>query len=58
MTDDEPRRLVVAELSWDPQVDSDTIKVSADSGTVTLRRTVASLRQKRAAGKAAAASAG
>jgi osmotically-inducible protein OsmY len=45
---------MVAELSWDPQVESDAIEVSADSGTVTLRGTVASLRQKRAAAKAAA----
>ena len=54
MTDDELRRQVATELSWDPQVGSDAIEVSADSGTVTLRGTVASLRQKRAAGKAAA----
>ena len=45
MTDDELRRQVAAELSWDPQVDSEVIEVSADSGTVTLRGTVASLRQ-------------
>ena len=54
MTDDELRRQVAAELSWDPQVDSEVIEVSADSGTVTLRGTVASLRQKRAGSKAAA----
>jgi osmotically-inducible protein OsmY len=54
MTDDELRRQVAAELSWDPQVDSELIEVSADSGTVTLRGTVESLRQKRAGGKAAA----
>lgn len=54
MTDDELRRLVAAELSWDPQVESDAIEVSADNGTVTLCGTVASLRQKRAAAKAAA----
>lgn len=47
MTDDELRRQVATELSWDPQVGSDAIEVSADSGTVTLRGTVASLRQKR-----------
>ena len=54
MTDDELRREVAAELSWDPRVDSEVIEVSADSGTVTLRGTVDSLRQKRAGSKAAA----
>lgn len=54
MTDDELRRDVAAELSWDPQVGSEATEVSADGGTVTLRGTVASLRQKRAAGRAAA----
>jgi osmotically-inducible protein OsmY len=54
MTEDELRRQVAAELSWDPQVDSEVIEVSADSGTVTLRGTVDSLRQKRAGSKAAA----
>jgi osmotically-inducible protein OsmY len=54
MTDNELRRQVAAELSWDPQVDSEVIEVSADSGTVTLRGTVDSLRQKRAGSKAAA----
>lgn len=53
MTNDELRRQVAAELSWDPQVDSEVIEVSADSGTVTLRGTVDSLRQKRAGSKAA-----
>ena len=54
MTDDELRRQVAAELSWDPQVDSEVIEVSADSGTVTLRGTVDSLRQRRAGSEAAA----
>ena len=54
MTDDELRRDVAAELSWDPQVGSKAIDISADNGTVTLRGTVPSLRQKRAAGRAAA----
>ena len=54
MTDDELRRQVAAELSWDPQVDSELIEVSADSGTVMLRGTVSSLRQKRAGSEAAA----
>ena len=52
MTDDELRE-VVAELSWDPQVDSEAIHVLVDGGTVTLRGTVRSLRHKRAAGNAA-----
>jgi osmotically-inducible protein OsmY len=54
MTDDELRRLVATELSWDPKVGSEAIEVSADSGTVTLRGTVASLWKKRAGSKAAA----
>jgi osmotically-inducible protein OsmY len=54
MTDDDLRRQVAAELSWDPRVVSEMIEVSADRGTVTLRGTVDSLRQKRAASEAAA----
>ena len=54
MTDDELRRQVAAELRWDPQVDSEGIELSVDSGTVTLRGTVDSLRQKRAGSEAAA----
>lgn len=56
MTDDELRRQVAAELSWDPQVGSEAIEVSVSVGswTVTLCGTVDSLRQKRAGGKAAA----
>src|SRR5215469_11460149 len=54
MRDDDLRHHVAAELFWDPQVDSEAIKVSAASGIVTLRGTVASLRQKRAGGRAAA----
>jgi osmotically-inducible protein OsmY len=54
MTDDELRRQVTAELTWDPQVDSEVIEVSADGGTVTLRGTVDSCWQKRAGSKAAA----
>jgi len=45
---------VAAELSWDPQVDSDAIEVSAASGLVTLRGVVTSLRLKRAGTRAAA----
>lgn len=52
--DDYLRRDVAAELSWDPQVDSGAIQVSADSGMVTLRGTVASLPERLAGGKAAA----
>ncbi|MGH3161565.1 MAG: BON domain-containing protein [Streptosporangiaceae bacterium] len=54
MTDDDLRRDVAAELYWDPQVGSPAIEVSAASGMVTLRGTVASLRHKRAGGDAAA----
>jgi BON domain len=54
MTDDDLRRDVAAELYWDPQVGSPAIEVSAASGMVTLRGTVASLRHKRAGGSAAA----
>jgi osmotically-inducible protein OsmY len=54
MTDDELGCDVASELSWDPRLGSEAIEVSADSGTVTLRGTVASLRQKRAGGEAAA----
>jgi len=52
--DDDLRRHVAAELIWDPQVDSDAIDISAADGTVTLQGTVASLRLKRAGGRAAA----
>jgi osmotically-inducible protein OsmY len=41
------------ELFWDPKVDSTAIAASADSGKVTLRGTVGSLREKREAQKAA-----
>jgi osmotically-inducible protein OsmY len=54
MRDDDLRRQVAAELFWDPQVDSEAIKVSAGGGTVTLLGTVASLRVRRAAGRATA----
>ena len=54
MKDDDLRRHVAAELSWDPQVGSEEIEVSAASGIVTLRGSVASLRLKRAGGRAAA----
>ena len=54
MYDDDLRRRVVAELSGDPRVDGETFQISAAGGTVTLRGTVASLRLKRAAGRAVA----
>jgi BON domain len=54
MRDDDLRRNVAAELSWDPQVDTDAIEVSAASGLVTLRGIVTSLRLKRAGSSAAA----
>jgi osmotically-inducible protein OsmY len=54
MRDDDLRHHVAAELFWDPQVDTGAIKVSAASGFIALRGTVASLRQKRAGGRAAA----
>jgi osmotically-inducible protein OsmY len=41
------------ELVWDPKVDAEAVAVSADEGTVTLRGTVGSFRQKREARKAA-----
>jgi osmotically-inducible protein OsmY len=46
-------RNVNEELLWDPKVDSEEIAVGADDGTVTLRGTVGSFRQKREAQKAA-----
>ena len=44
---------VTDELLWDPKVDSEAIAVAADDGTVALRGTVGSFRQKREAQKAA-----
>jgi osmotically-inducible protein OsmY len=41
------------ELSWDPKVDAAAVAVSADDGTVILRGTVGSLREKREASSAA-----
>ena len=54
MKDDDLRGCIAAELSWDPQVESAAIEASAASGVVTLRGTVASLRLKGSAGRAAA----
>jgi osmotically-inducible protein OsmY len=54
MRDEDLRHYVSAELTLDPQVESEAIDVSAASGTVTLRGTVTSLRSKWVGGKAAA----
>jgi osmotically-inducible protein OsmY len=54
MTNDDLQLDVAAELRWDPKVDSRAIAVSADDGSITLRGTVGSFREKREAGKAAA----
>ena len=40
-------------MFWNPKIDSQAIAVYADDGTVTLRGTVRSFRQKREAQKAA-----
>jgi hypothetical protein len=53
MTDDQLQLDVTAELSWDPKVDGAAIAASVDSGTITLRGTVGSLREKHEAKKAA-----
>src|ERR1700722_7312335 len=53
MTTDNLGTDVVAELSWDPQVDSTRIAVSTEGGRENLRSTVSSVRQKRAAQRAA-----
>ena len=44
---------VTDELFWDPKVDSGAIAVTAEGGTVTLRGTVGSFRERREAKKAA-----
>lgn len=41
------------ELFWDPKVDNEAIAVAAKAGTITLRGTVGSLREKREAKNAA-----
>jgi osmotically-inducible protein OsmY len=53
MTDDQLQADVAAELWWDPKIDSRAIAVLADAGTVTLRGTVGSFREKREARTAA-----
>jgi osmotically-inducible protein OsmY len=52
-SDDELRQHVEDELAWEPQVNPKAIAVSAEDGRVTLRGTVGSPREKRAASKAA-----
>ena len=44
---------VADELFWDPKIDSSAVSVSADNGTVALRGTVGSFRERREARKAA-----
>ena len=53
MSDDVLQASVSDELLWDPKVDNVAIAVSADNGTITLRGTVGSFREKREAQKAA-----
>ncbi len=53
MTDAKLELDVTDELFWDPKIDSEAVAVSADDGTVTLRGTVGSFRQKREARTAA-----
>jgi len=53
MSDELLQASVADELLWDPKVDNQAIAVSAANGTVTLRGTVGSFREKREAQKAA-----
>ena len=53
MSNEELRKNVTDELLWYPKIDSSTIAVGTDDGTVTLRGTVGSFREKRAARRAA-----
>src|SRR4029453_13066990 len=46
MSNDTVARDVADELAWDPKVPSEAVAVSVDNGTVTLRGTVGSLREK------------
>jgi osmotically-inducible protein OsmY len=52
-SDNELATDVSDELFWDPKLDNSSIAVSASDGTITLRGTVGSLREKREAKKAA-----
>lgn len=53
MNDDDLRMTVEDELLWEPRVDNEAVAVSADDGIVTLRGSVGSFREKRAATAAA-----
>lgn len=54
MADAPLERNVADELLWDPRIDSNMVAVAADdAGTITLRGTVGSFRQRREAKKAA-----
>ena len=53
MTNDELRRQISDELTWDPNIDSSEVEVAAQEGVVTLRGIVGSFRQKREATNAA-----
>ena len=53
MSDDKLRSQVEDELRWDPRVDGAAVSILADDGKVTLRGTVGTFREKRAAEKAA-----
>jgi BON domain len=53
MTDGDLQAIVIAELLWEPRVDSDDIAVFADDGVITLRGSVSSLGQKQRAQTAA-----
>jgi osmotically-inducible protein OsmY len=54
MADAPLERNVADELFWDPRIDSNMVAVAADdAGTITLRGTVGSFRQRREAKKAA-----
>jgi len=52
-SNDDLRMSVTDELFWDARVDSEAVAVSANDGKITLRGTVGSVRDKRAAQKAA-----
>src|SRR3954454_18870635 len=53
VSNDELRFDVEEELLWEPRVDNEAIAVSTDDGDVTLRGTVGSFHEKRAAANAA-----
>src|SRR5262245_55359453 len=53
MPSEDLRKNVTDELYWDPKIDSSSIAVDTNDGAVTLRGTVGSFREKRAAKKAA-----